>query len=441
MTSEAAELSRAQLFRQLPESQRRAALAALSPDELRILLHDWSFWARPSQLPPPGDWRIWMIMAGRGFGKTRSGAEWIRRLAESQPQARLALVAATYAEGRAVMIEGESGLLQICAPDQRPLYEPSLRRLRWRNGAQAWLYSSEDPEGLRGPQHHFAWCDELAKWSHGPNTWVNLDMGLRLGAQQRICITTTPRPTPLLRRLMARPDMVLTRGRLSDNAANLSASFIRSVEQQYTGTRLGRQELDGEWIEDVAGALWSRNLLERCLLQQAPMLKRVVIGVDPPVSSGVDADACGIIACGLGEDGKAYVLRDATVQGLSPDGWARAVAACCAAVEADLVVAECNNGGDLVRSVLHQVAPNLPVTLVRASKGKVARAEPIAALYEQGRVHHVALMPKLEDELCGLCAGGDYQGPGRSPDRADALVWALTTLMLGKHSTPHLRSL
>jgi phage terminase large subunit-like protein len=234
---------------------------------------------------------------------------------------------------------------------------------------------------------------------------------------------------------------VLTKGRMQDNENNLPKSFLKSVTAHYAGTRLGRQELDGEFLEDVAGALWSRELLERCLVAQLPALTRIVIGVDPPVTSGADADACGIVACGLGANGKAYVLADASVQGLSPDGWARAVAKIASDLNADRVVAECNNGGELVASVLHQVAPNLPLMLVRAAKGKVARAEPIAALYEQSKVYHAVHMPALEDELCGLCAGGEYQGPGRSPDRADALVWALTTLMLGKNAQPHLRTL
>jgi phage terminase large subunit-like protein len=434
-------LSQAQIFAQLSADEKANIIEAMPAETLVQWLYDWDFWARPSQLPPAGDWRIWLIMAGRGFGKTRSGAEWIRGLAQSQPKARLALVAATYAEGRAVMVEGDSGLLNICPPDQRPIYEPSLRRLRWRNGAQALLYSAEDAEGLRGPQHHAAWCDELAKWPNAEATWMNLEMGLRLGVEQRICVTTTPRPTALLRQLIARRDMVLTRGRMQENEGNLSKSFIKAIASQYAGTRLGRQELDGEFLEDVAGALWSRTMLAACHVSQAPPLKRVVIGVDPPVTSGPDADACGIIACGLGTDDKAYVLADASVQGLSPDGWARAVAACCTRLNADRVVAECNNGGELVRSVLHQVAPEMPITLVRAAHGKVARAEPIAALYEQGRVHHATHLPLLEDEMCGFCAGGVYQGPGRSPDRADALVWALSTLILGKHAQPHLRSL
>jgi phage terminase large subunit-like protein len=434
-------LSQAQIFAQLSADEKSKFIEAMPAEALLQWLHDWRFWARPTQLPPAGDWRIWLIMAGRGFGKTRSGAEWIRGLAESQPHARLALVAATYAEGRAVMVEGDSGLLNICPPDQRPIYEPSLRRLRWRNGAQALLYSAEDAEGLRGPQHHAAWCDELAKWPYAEATWMNLEMGLRLGTQQQICVTTTPRPTSLLRQLMTRSDIAFTRGRMQDNEGNLSKSFIKAITSQYAGTRLGRQELNGEYLEDVAGALWSRAVLAACHVHQCPPLRRVVIGVDPPVTSGADADACGIIGCGLGFDDKAYVLADASVQGLSPDGWARTVAKCSATLNADRVVAECNNGGELVRSVLHQVAPNMPITLVRAAHGKIARAEPIAALYEQGRVHHAAQLPALEDELCGFCVGGDYQGPGRSPDRADALVWALSTLMLGKPLQPHLRSL
>ncbi len=436
-----AKQSRAQQFAQLSAADKATFIKDMPAQALIHWLYDWPFWARPAQLPPPGDWRIWLIMAGRGFGKTRSGAEWIRAMAQSQPRARLALVAATYAEGRAVMIEGESGLLNICPPNLRPVYESSLRRVRWPNGAQALLYSAEDADGLRGPQHHGAWCDELAKWPNAEATWMNLEMGLRLGEQQRICITTTPRPTALLRKLMTRTDTVLTQGRMQDNQGNLSKAFLKAVANQYAGTRLGRQELDGEFLEDIAGALWSRAMLECCHVAELPQLVRIVIGVDPPVTSGETADACGIVACGLGADGKAYVLKDASVQGLSPDGWARAVVKLSDEMKADRVVAECNNGGELVRAVLYQVAPDLPLTLVRASHGKVARAEPVAALYEQGRVHHATHMSALEDELCGFCAGGNYQGPGRSPDRADALVWALTTLMLGKHTQPHLRSL
>jgi phage terminase large subunit-like protein len=434
-------LSRARQFAKLPTAQKQAMLAKLSAEELQALYYDWSFWARPAQCAPKGDWRIWMILAGRGFGKTRSGAEWVRQMATCHPHARIALVAATYAEGRAVMIEGESGLLTISEASQRPTYEPSLRRLRWPGGAVATLYSAEDFDGLRGAQHHFAWADELAKWSYAESAWMNLDMGLRLGAQPRACVTTTPRPTAVLRRLLARADLQLTRGRTQDNAAHLPPAFVAAMDAQYAGTRLGRQELDGELMEDVAGALWSRALLEACRVRDVPPLTRVVVGVDPPVTSGERADACGIVACGLGADGKAYVLADASVQGLSPEGWARAVAACAKAHEADLVVAECNNGGDLVQSVLQQVAPGLPIRLVRAARGKAARAEPVAVLYAQQRVFHAAHLSALEDELCGLCAGGDYQGPGRSPDRADALVWAMTTLMLDKISHPALRRL
>jgi phage terminase large subunit-like protein len=428
-------------LRAMPMAPRKALLAQLSPQELAYLLYDWRFWARPEQVPPEQDWQLWIIMAGRGFGKTRAGSEWVRSIAEVNPQARIALVAATYAEGRAVMVEGEAGLLAIAPPKQRPVYEPSLRRLRWPNGARATLYSAEDAEGLRGPQHSHGWCDELAKWPQAESTWMNLELGLRLGEAPQVCITTTPRPVPLLKQLLLRKAAIVTRGRTADNAANLPRSFLRNVKAHYDGTYLGRQELEGELIDDLPGALWTRALLARCHVRHAPPLVRVVVGVDPPVSSGDKADACGIVACGVDADGKAYVLADMSVQGASPDGWARAVARCSAAVSADKVVAECNNGGELVSAVLHQVAPALPVTLVRAAHGKVARAEPIAALYEQGKVFHAGHFPQLEDELCGLGVGGAYQGPGRSPDRADALVWALTTLMLGKTATPQLRHL
>lgn len=433
---------RADALLAMSDEARRAWLDGMPPAALRMLMHDWRFWARAKQLPPEGDaWRLWILLAGRGFGKTRAGAEWVRMLAESAPGIRIALVAATQAEARAVMVEGDSGLLAIAPQGRRPAFEPSLRRLRWPNGALAFIYSAEEPDGLRGPQHHAAWCDELAKWRFDRECWMNLDMGLRLGSNPRACITTTPRPTALLRQLLAREDAVLVRGASHENHRHLPEAFLAAMDAHYGGTRLGRQELLGELIEEPQGALWSRALLDRCREGATPALVRVVVGVDPPVTSGDKADACGIVAAGLDAKGHGHVLRDDTLQGASPDGWARAVVQCARVVEADRVIAEANNGGELVRSVLHQVEPNLPVTLVRASRGKVARAEPVAALYEQGRVHHVGAFAALEDELAGLCLGGAYQGPGHSPDRADAMVWALTHLMLERQAEPLLRSL
>ena len=404
----------------------------------RGLLHDWRFWARPEQLPPPGDWRVWLMLAGRGFGKTRAGAEWVRGIAEADGSARIALVGASAGEVRRVMIEGDSGLLAVAPPPLRPKWEPSLGRLRWRSGAQALVYSGEHPDGLRGPQHSHAWADEIAKWAWPTATWDNLMMTLRQGEHPRALVTTTPRPIALLKRLRAAADTVTVTGRMADNRL-LPAAFVAAMTADYGGTRLGRQELDGELIEDVAGALWTRQRLEACRERALPPLVRVVVGVDP--SASVGGDACGIVAVGIDAEGLGHVIEDASVSGASPEGWALAVATCAARVGADRVVAEANNGGAMVRSVLIGADAALPVTLVHAAHGKSARAEPVAALYERGRVKHLGAFPALEDELCGLIAGGGYEGPGRSPDRADALVWGLSELMLRRRREVGVRRL
>lgn len=389
---------------------------------------DWSFWRRPDQAEPDGDWRCWLLLAGRGFGKTRTGAEWVRARAEADGRLRIALVAATMADARSIMVEGESGLLAIAPEATRPTFEPSLHRLVWPNGAMAKLYSAAEPEGLRGPEHHIAWADECAKWDNGAMVWDNLAMSLRLGSRPQVVATTTPRPVPLIRRLMAEPGVTMTRGRMADNALNLAPPFVDAMHAVYAGTRLGRQELDGALIDDVEGALWTRAMIEAAATDRTPDLVRVVIGVDPP--AGSRGDACGIIAVALGADGLAYVLDDASIGGASPEGWARKVSEIAKEWNADRVIAEANNGGDMVESVLRGAAHAMPVRLVHAARGKSARAEPVAALYERGKVRHAGRFTHLEDELCGLCSGGAYQGPGRSPDRADALVWAVTELML-----------
>jgi phage terminase large subunit-like protein len=409
----------------------------------------WAVWGRLPQHPPAGwGWRTWLILAGRGFGKTRAGAEWVRSIAENNPGARIALVGATLAEARSVMVEGGSGLLAIAPEGDRPRYEPSLGRLVWPTGAMAWLYSAAEPDGLRGPQHSHAWCDEIAKWGAGDKggvaVWDMLAMTMRLGDKPRIVATTTPRPVPLVRRILANAqgDVVVTQGRSADNAGHLPGDFLAAMDAHYRGTRLGRQELDGELIADVDGALWSRDLIERQRVVAMPgAARRVVIGVDPPAGVGAAADACGIVAVALAADGKAYVIADASVQGRSPEGWARAVVRAADLHGADRVIAEANNGGAMVASVLRAAGtPNLPLRLVHAAHGKVARAEPVAALYEAGKAFHVGAFPALEDELAGLVTGGDYGGPGRSPDRADALVWAMTELMLGPgRSAPRVR--
>ncbi|GAA3738726.1 phage terminase large subunit-like protein [Sphingorhabdus rigui] len=399
----------------------------------------WCFWRRNDQFEPQGDWRTWLVMAGRGYGKTRMGAEWVSALAAAYPGARFALVGATLNEARQVMVEGESGLLALPFAE-RPEWEPSLRRLTWRNGATATLFSAAEPESLRGPQHDFAWADEIAKWPNGIKAWDNLMLGLRLGQHPRIMATTTPRPVPLLRRLVLEKGVAITRGRTADNDMHLPPEYLASVRAAYEGTRWGRQELDGELIEDAAGALWSRDLIERQRVSYAADLKRIVIGVDPPVSE--NGDACGIVAVGIGEDKKAYVLADHSIAGASPERWARAVAAAVDLWQADRVVAEDNQGGNMVETVLRAADLAMPIKRVHASRNKSVRAEPIAALYEARRVFHTTAFPEMEDQMCGLVSGGGYEGPGRSPDRADALVWALTELMLGKaERTPRVRLL
>lgn len=413
----------------LPRADAAAILGRWKPKDFARHYQSWDFWRRADQYPPPGDWHVWLVMAGRGYGKTRMGAEWVHEKASMHGGARIALVGASQMEVRQIMVEGESGLLGL--PGAKGLvWEPSLRRVTWPNGAQAAAYSAAEPDSLRGAQHHFAWADEIAKWPSGVAAWDNLMLGMRLGTRPQIMATTTPRPVPLVRRLAADPATAITTGSTDDNAANLPPDFRRAVRAAYHGTRLGRQELDGELIEDLPGALWSRELLEKCRVRALPKLKRVVVGVDPPVTSG--GDACGIIAAGLGIDGQAYVLADDSVSGQSPEGWARAVCAAAEHWRADRVIAEGNQGGEMVESILRAVNRSLPIRRVHASRAKTARAEPVAALYECGRVHHAGVFLALEDELCGLIAGGGYAGPGRSPDRADALVWALTELLLGR---------
>ncbi len=427
----------------------RAFLQTILTREHRAALdRDWELTGRAGQIAPAGTWSSWLLMAGRGYGKTRSGAEWVRSLAEGDPATRIALVASSLGEARAIMVEGDSGLLAVATPKHRPTFEPSRRLLRWPGGAQAYLYSAAEPESLRGPQHSHAWCDELAKWDDAGNraamAWDNLQLGLRLGHDPRTIVTTTPRAVALVRRLVADDTVCVTRGRTDDNDADLSPRFIAAMRRQYAGSTLGRQELDGELLDDVEGALWSRASLDRCRDGAAatPALHqfaRIVIGVDPPVTA--HGDACGIVVAGVNAAGTAYVLADCSVEKASPERWAHAVADAHAAWQSDRIVAESNQGGALVATVLRAANVALPVRLVTASRGKSARAEPVAALYEAGRVRHAARFDRLEDEMCGLMAGGGYEGPGRSPDRADALVWALTELMLAQRREPRVRTL
>ncbi len=418
-------------------------LAALTPEELALLKADWRLLARDDQLPPEGDWLTWLILGGRGAGKTRAGAEWVHGMAmgvppfANRPVGPIALVGETYADVREVMIEGRSGLLSVGPYFDRPQWQRTRRRIVWPNGNVAQAFSAEDPEGLRGPQFAAAWGDEVGKWRHAEATWDMLQFGLRLGERPRQVVTTTPRGVPILRRLMADPTTVMTRSTTRDNAANLAPGFLIRVVGRYAGTALGRQELEGEMIAERADALWRRADIEAARVADHPELRRIVVAVDPPASrrSGV----CGIVAAGVDEAGMAFVLADASAPQARPAEWASAAVALYRRLAADALVAEVNQGGDMVAAVIREVDPSVPVTAVRATRGKWLRAEPVSALYEQGRVRHVGPLPALEDEMCDF--GPDGLSGGRSPDRLDALVWALTALLLGEGGTPRARRL
>ncbi len=501
-------------------------LNELSADELEFISHDWELWARDEQLAPvligasdsrsasrpeapglldepratssapggrlpagesPGankQWRVWLLLGGRGSGKTRAGAEWVRSLALSEPPddatsphtaagspqgsrreqtknsddatspratagsrnasrsaptIRIALVGKTLADVRNVMIEGQSGLLAIHPPKERPLFEPSKRRLTWPNGAVAELFSADEAEALRGPQFTAAWCDELAKWRGAERAWDMLQFALRLGEAPRVCVTTTPRATKLLKQIIADEATVTVNLATADNATNLAPTFLAEMTRRYAGSAIGRQELLGEIVEDASDGLWRRHWIEEARVTAAPEMQRVVVALDPPVTATASSDACGIVVAGLGVDKRAYILADRTIQGRTPELWARAALGAYDDFEADRMVAEVNQGGDLVISVLQQFRENFPVVKVRATRGKWVRAEPVAALYAEGRVAHVGRFDALEDQMCAF--GSDGTVKGRSPDRADALVWALTDLLLSDTTKPSVRML
>ena len=370
----------------------------LRASDIILLDGDWYFeQARDSQLPPLGDWRTWLLLAGRGFGKTRSGAEFVRWQVQTGGARRVALVAPTAVDARNVMVEGESGILAVCSETSPPQYEPSKHRLTWPNGAIATTFSADEPNRLRGPQHDFAWCDELAAWRY-PAAWDMLMFGLRLGNDPRVVVTTTPRPIGLIRELLADPKVVTTRGRTIENQANLAPAFLHQIVTRYQGTRLGRQELDAELLEDVPGALWQRGTIEAARIAGSPELTRIVVAIDPAGTSGEQADETGIIVAGRDAAGHGYVLADASGH-YAPAEWARTAITAYAAQRADRIVGEVNNGGDMVEATLRMIDPAVPFRAVRASRGKAARAEPVAALYEQGRLHHLGAFPRLEDCL------------------------------------------
>ena len=409
----------------------------------KIFSHDYQC---PPALAPDGNpWLTWLMIGGRGAGKTRAGAEWIRAQAlglapfATEKASRIALVGETEHDVREVMIEGVSGLLAVHGWYERPTWLPSRKRLEWSDGQIAQVFSAEDPESLRGPQFCCAWSDEMAKWRYAEAAFDMLQFGLRLGAQPRQLITTTPRPTALLKRLIDDRTSVVTRAATRANANNLAPTFLQTVMSRYTGTRLGRQELEGEIIEDRPDALWSRALLESCRVAEAPSLQRIVVAVDPPASSGRRAAACGIVAAGITEAGICYVIADDTVSGVTPNTWALKAIALWHRLRADALVAEVNQGGDMVRTVINETDPSVPVTSVHASRGKWLRAEPVAMLYEQGRVKHAGIFAALEDEMCDFAPSG--LSSGQSPDRLDALVWAIAALAFQARSGPRIRAL
>jgi phage terminase large subunit-like protein len=428
-------------------------LNELDEGELLALPYLFEFWAMGHQVPPEGSWRTWVALGGRGAGKTRAGAEWVRSMVEgSRPLdagrcQRVALVGETIEQVREVMIFGDSGILACSPEDRRPVWEAGRKRLVWPNGAVASVHTAQDPDGLRGPQFDAAWVDELAKWKKGQETWDQLQFALRLGDDPRVCVTTTPKNVDVLKKLLASPSTVQTHAPTEANAANLATSFLREVRTRYEGTRQARQELDGVLLTDAEGALWGSEMLSHCVVKDLPAFDRIVVGLDPATTNGKASDECGIVVVGAVTKGppqnwKAVVLGDCTIQGATPSGWARAAIDAMTQFGADRLVAEVNQGGLMVSEVLRQVDPMVPLKSVHASRGKVARAEPVAALYEQGRVGHVAGLHGLEDQMRRMTAQG-FEGSG-SPDRVDALVWALHELMIEpavKWRSPGVRSL
>jgi len=414
----------------LPRSQRKSLLESLSEEEAEALLA-WPYQARDAQLPPAGNWRIWLFLGGRGAGKTRAGAEWVAQRVAEGAAARIGLIGATMRDARQVMVEGQSGLLNVV---DGLTFEPSNSRVLWPGGAVASLLSAEEPDGLRGHQFDLLWGDEFAKWRDPQEALDMALMAMRLGDDPRMLLTTTPRNIAPLNALMAAPDVAVTVSRTADNAANLADGFYDSMRARYGKSALGRQELDGELIEDHDGALWKREWIEKSRVRDAPGLERVVVAVDPPASS--TGDECGIVAAGRAGD-QAYVLADRSAGSLTPAAWAARVMQAYADFEADAIIAEANQGGEMVRNVLQQADAHAPVILVHATRGKITRAAPAAALYEAGRVHHAGCFAELEDQMCHY----DGSKGAKSPDRMDALVWALADLFASRRADPKIRRL
>lgn len=414
----------------LPQADRLRKIDELSPVEQRQLDWEWWLWARDGQWPPAWNWQTFLLLSGRGYGKTRTGAEWVRLQVESGARKRLALVARTSADIRDVIIEGQSGILATARPDFLPHYEPSKRRVTWPNGAIATTYSADEPDLLRGPEHDGAYVDELASWRYLDETWQNLLLGLRLGDNPQVVVTTTPRPLPLLKKLVADPLTAVTRGSTYENLLNLAPTFKKTVLERYEGTRLGRQEIGGEILEDTPGALWNMEMIEKTRINNNEQVQkpvdfvRVVVAIDPAVTAGEDSDDTGIVVVGKGRDGRGYVISDLTCHE-SPLGWANVALRAYDKYSADRIVAEVNNGGDMVETTIRTVRANVPYSKVHASRGKTKRAEPISSLYEQGKISHIGQFPQLEDQMCTYVPDDNTQ---KSPDRLDALVWGMTEL-------------
>jgi phage terminase large subunit-like protein len=424
------------LLKGVPPERMKAVISSLPPSVAEQISKDWWFVARDAQLPPPGNWTYWTVLAGRGFGKTRTGTEWVKETARNNPGTVGHLVAPTAGDIERVMLYGPAGLITMAPDDFRPRYIGSKNKLIWPNGTVAFTFSAEEPERLRGPQCHWAWCDELAAWKRLMETWDQLQFGYRLVPTLGCVVTTTPRPLPVIKELVgkfkAQGFAVVTGGSTYDNKANLSEKFFREVVSKYEGTRLGRQELEAAILDDVPGALWTLTQIDGTRLPEATCdFERVVVAVDPPASSGEDADECGIVVAARGADKRGYVLADCSSHKETPQQWAARAVKAYHEYKADRIVAEANNGGEMVSAVILQVDPKVPVKLVHASRGKVTRAEPVSALYEQGRVSHVGTFAKLEDQMSAFTLDFDKKKMGYSPDRVDSLVWALTELMLG----------
>jgi len=441
----------ADYLRTLPAEEVKTALSQLSPQQLDELQFSYEFLARDNQLPPEGDWNVWLLNCGRGFGKTWTGVQWVREQVK-QGKKRIAAVASTNSDILRVMVKGESGFLSLCWKGDKtykgkemgyPEWSPTKRTLSWANGAQVEFYSAEEPERLRGPQFEAAWCDETAAWNKDQETWDMLQFCLRLGKHPQVCVTTTPKSTVLVRKLLKDPKTVVTTGSTFDNTNNLADTYLTAVREQYEGTRLGRQELYAEVLTENEGALWTAQMIDDCQISrdELPTLVRKVVAVDPAVSSNVESDSTGLVVAGIDINGKAYILGDYTLKA-SPETWANKAVELYHLFECDRIVYESNQGKDLIPSLFKTVDPNLPLKGVHASSAKIARAEPVSALYEQGKVYHVrnpedpsASLTELETQMTTYEPMGKY----KSPDRYDALVWALTELMLKGYSKPNLK--